>query len=133
MTPIPDAPPVYKHREMRDRLQEVIDAMNALDAPEGVDLTALEEQVQALEARAIKQVVVDGAEPDTNIAIAGIVTTDELVSVVRLDLGAEEKFKGAEDLTAEANITSDGNIQLETTVTTGDKLLVTYVDIDGNA
>lgn len=133
MTPIPDAPPVYKHREMRDRLQEVIDAVNALDAPEGVDLTALEDQVKALEARQVKTAVVNGAAADTNIAIAGLVKADELVSVVRLDLGAEEKFKGAEDLTAEAKITSDGNIQLDTTNTTGDKLLVTYVDIDGNA
>lgn len=133
MAPIPNAPSTYRHREMRTRLQEVIDAVNDLDG-EGVDVSDLEEQVEALEARAVKQTVVDGAAADTNIAIAGIKKDkDEIISVIRLDLESGEKLKAVTDLTAEAAITSDGNIQLADTATTGDRLLVTYVDIDGNA
>ncbi len=67
-----------------------------------------------------------GAAADTNIAVAGIKRGDGLVAVIHVADGAEAALlKG--DLVAETNITSDGNIQVDTTVTTGDQLLVIWV------
>lgn len=66
------------------------------------------------------QEAVAGAAATTNIAVAGITTADSIGSVVQFSSGVPDV------VTAEASITSDGNIQLSTTNTTGDTLLVTW-------
>lgn len=68
----------------------------------------------------LKQTLVDGAAADTNIAVSGIAVRGEIVSVIEFDTGVPF------DRTAEATVTSAGNIQLGTTDTTGSKLLVTW-------
>ena len=74
--------------------------------------------------------VVAGAAADTNIAITGIETEDSLVSVLRLNKDATAANIDITDVTAEADITSAGNIQLTDTVTTGDTLIVHYYKVD---
>ena len=82
----------------------------------------------------LKFTVVNGAAAATNIAVTGIATTDKIVSVVKLDFTLAEGTPNtrtwkASDLTSEASITSAGNIQLSTTNTTGEVLLVFWLDI----
>lgn len=72
------------------------------------------------ELQRIKQVVVDGAAANTNIAVAGIATADVIVSAI--------EFASGVPTARVASVTSAGNIQV-TTVTTGSKLLVTYFDV----
>lgn len=119
---------------LRDKINEIIKVVNDADiGGEGFDGSDIEDALAALEARQTKQVVVAGTTADTDIAIAGIdKDDDEIVGVVEIDLD-EEKVKGITDRTAEAKITADGKIQLDTTDTTGSSLIVTYVDADGNA
>lgn len=83
----------------------------------------------------LKSNVVAGTTATTNIAISGIATTDRLVAVVRFNVEADtgdnasgDKVADVSDLLSEASITSAGNIQLSTTNTTGDKLLVIWYD-----
>lgn len=87
------------------------------------------------ELQRLKVSVVAGAAADTNIAIAGIATVDTILAVLRFDIAADtgtdatgNKVADLTDLTAEAAITSAGNIQLADTATTGDKLLVLWFD-----
>lgn len=77
----------------------------------------------------LKVVVVAGTTAAANIAVSGIATTDKIVAVVRVDLDATAANIDVDDLTSEASITSAGNIQLSTTNTTGDKLIVFWLDI----
>ena len=77
----------------------------------------------------LKIAVVAGTTSVANIAISGIATTDKIVAVVRVDLDATAANIDVDDLTSEASITSAGNIQLSTTNTTGDKLIVFWLDI----
>ena len=82
----------------------------------------------------VKFTVVNGTTSATNIAISGIATTDKIVSVVKLDLTLAEGTPNtrtweASDLTSEASVTSAGNIQLSTTNTSGEILLVLWLDI----
>lgn len=80
--------------------------------PEGKHLTAYLKPVH-------RHVV--GAAADTNIAVAGIEVGDELLSVV-------DKANGGADFTADASVTSAGNIQI--TVATGTlNLHVIYADL----
>lgn len=72
------------------------------------------------ELQALQTATVAGAAAATNIAISGITTQDTIESVVEFAAGVPT------DRTAEASITSDGNIQLSTTDTTGDVLLVRW-------
>ena len=76
-----------------------------------------------------KVTVVAGTTAAASIAISGIATTDKIVAVVRVDLDATAANIDVDDLTSEASITSAGNIQLSTTNTTGDKLIVFWLDI----
>ena len=69
-----------------------------------------------------------------NIAIAGIATADKIAGVAKLDFTLTEgtpntRAWDASDLTSEASVTSAGNIQLDTTDTTGEVLLVLWLDI----
>jgi len=97
---IDPAPSMNRRGAFRKKLQEVIDHINGSDV-----------------------VVVNGAAADTNIAVAGITTGDEIVSVIMFDTGVPSV------VTAEASITSNGNIQLDTTDSTGNKLVVTWLDL----
>lgn len=62
----------------------------------------------------------DGTTAATNIAVAGIALEDTLQSVIMFAGGVPS------DVTSEASITSAGNIQLSTTDSTGNKLLITW-------
>jgi hypothetical protein len=67
----------------------------------------------------------EGASANSNIAIAGIKTIDQLLSVFRVDIDATDSLT-AEDVSDEASITSDGNIQCDTTDTSDDVIIVLY-------
>ena len=75
------------------------------------------------ELQGLKQVVVAGAGANTNIAIAGIKTTDVLIGVVEVPANA-----ALVDRKAATSITGAGNIQC-TASTAGNQLLVTYVSV----
>lgn len=80
---------------------------------------------------AIKTVVVAGAAANTNIAVAGIEQEDTLISVVELTGPGEAAGQAAgNNRTAQASITSSGNIQVSVaTNTSADRrLVVQYFD-----
>lgn len=79
---------------------------------------------QGYSAFAPKFALLSGAAADTNIAVTGIATEDTIVFCFEVD-GTSGIWT---DRTAETNITSAGNIQLDTTATTGDKLVLCYHD-----
>lgn len=64
--------------------------------------------------------VVAGAAATTDIAVAGITMADTLGSVLMFNSGTPS------DVTSEASITSDGNIQLDTTNSSGNQLVVEW-------
>lgn len=68
----------------------------------------------------ITQTVVAGAAAATNIPVAGLNTKDEIVSVIMFTAGAPS------DVTADASIPTDGNLQLASD-STGNQLMVTYL------
>ena len=79
-----------------------------------------------------KTTVVSGAAADTDIAVSGIETGDLLLGVVKLDFSLADGTPNARtweaaDMLSEVSITSDGNIQLTTTDTSGAALLVTWL------
>ena len=87
-----------------------------------------------LNNQVLKFTVVNGAAANSNIAITGIATADKIVGVAKLDFTLTEgtpntRAWDASDLTSEASVTSAGNIQLDTTDTTGEVLLVLWLDI----
>lgn len=92
--------------------------------PSGKGLTDVLQELQGL-----KFAVVAGAAADTNIAVAGITTSDTIRAVVRFH-GAGTDVTDV-SLVTDAAITSAGNIQVDTTVTTGSKLLVIWSDKSG--
>ncbi len=98
-------------------------------------ISPVPEQVDGiLNNLAFQFTVVNGTTANTNIAVSGINTQDRIVSVVKLDFTLSEGTPNtrtweASDLTSEASITSNGNIQLSTTDTTGEILLVFWIDI----
>ena len=92
--------------------------------------TPTAQQVDAiLNNMVIKVNLVNGTTAATNIAVSGIKTTDKLVTVIGLDPDNVTPADQVQDFTSEASITSDGNIQLSTTNTTGFDLLVIWLDI----
>jgi len=64
--------------------------------------------------------VLAGAAADTNIAVAGLMIGDHVFSCIHLTVGVPV------DLTAEVVILSNGNIQLDTTDTSTDYLLLEW-------
>ena len=84
------------------------------------------------ELQGLRVQAVVGATAATNIAIADITTEDTLVSVLGLDRNATAANIDFYSIT-DASITSDGNIQMATTVTSGDALLVFWFDKSGAA
>ena len=101
------------------------------------DVDNLETDVGALiSADELESTVVSGAAINTDIAVTGIETGDALVGVVKLDFTLTEgtpntRTWDAEDMLSEASITSDGNIQLSATDTTGTVLIVTFLSRGG--
>lgn len=75
----------------------------------------------------LKTATVAGALAATNIALAGAKTTDHIVSVIEYAAGVPT------DRTAEASIPTDGNLQLSTTDTSGDTLVVMTMPMVGSA
>lgn len=79
-----------------------------------------------IKAPIVRSAVVAGTTAATNIAVTGITLQDRLVAVVRLDRDGTAANINISDVQSEASITSNGNIQLSTTNTTGDSLLVMW-------
>lgn len=82
------------------------------------------------ELQGLKFTVVQGAAVDTNIAVTDIETEDTLVAVLRV-VGARAATPDVTDVTnvtSEASITSSGNMQLTTTATSDDALVVIWFD-----
>lgn len=76
----------------------------------------------------IQVAVVAGAAANTDIAVAGITTRDALKAVFEYDPDGRAAGTGQVfNRTGEAAITSDGNIQLTTTNTTGHDLMVIWI------
>lgn len=98
-------------------------------------ISPVPEQVDGiLNNLAFKFTVVNGTTANTNIAVSGINTQDRIVAVAKLDFTLNEGTPNtraweASDLTTEASITSNGNLQLSSTDTTGEILLVFWIDI----
>lgn len=81
-------------------------------------LSISEQQVQQLQLT--RTVVLAGAAADTNIALAGAMVGDHIVSCIHNTTGT------LVDLTSEAVILSNGQMQMTDTDTSGDELLVTW-------
>lgn len=71
----------------------------------------------------LHQDLLDGDTADTDIAVTGIEVGDRIISAVHNTAGT------LVDVTAEVVILSDGNVQLTDTDTTGDDLLLLWVDV----
>jgi hypothetical protein len=67
-----------------------------------------------------------GTTAATNIAIPGITINDRLAGVFLLNRDATAANINIGSVLSEASITSDGNIQLSTTNSTGDALMVIW-------
>jgi len=74
----------------------------------------------------IQQTTAAGTTAATNIAISGIKLNDTLVGVLLLNRDATAANINIGSVLSEASITSDGNIQLSTTNSTGDTVIVTW-------
>ncbi len=68
----------------------------------------------------LKSAVVSGAAADTNIAVSGLSLQAQILAVVMFDTGVPS------DVGSEVSISAAGQIQLSTTDSTGNKLLVIY-------
>lgn len=76
----------------------------------------------------IQVAVAAGAAINTNIAIAGIEPGDRLLAVLQMQPPTAAAGDAiVADRIGETSITSAGNIQLTTTDTTGNQLLVLYL------
>lgn len=71
--------------------------------------------------------VVAGAAADTNIAISGIERDDVILSALQVEPDNGTAATMLTDITSEVAITSAGNIQVDTTVTTGKQILVIWL------
>lgn len=75
----------------------------------------------------LRSALVDGAAADTNITVTGLSHGKAPAFVACIRLEGTATYSAPSDLLAEVKLGSaDGTIQLETTVTTGDKLLIVY-------
>lgn len=90
---------------------------------EGGQLESVIRELQQLKIR-----VAAGAAAATDITVAGIATIDTLVQVLRLDRDAVAANINLTAHGSEASITAADTIQLSTTDTTGDTLIVVYFD-----
>lgn len=74
----------------------------------------------------IGHAIVTGTTAATNIAVAGIKTTDELIKAVEHDATSALPT----DRLSECSITSDGNIQFSTTDTSTDTIDLMWISSD---
>ena len=114
-------------RVLRAVLVELQEKVSQLDSGQGGFQALLDGLVGP---EALRTTVVAGAAADT--AVTNITTGDTLLGVVKLDFTLTDgtpntRTWAASDLLGEASITSDGNIQLDTTDTSGAALLVTWL------
>jgi redox-sensitive bicupin YhaK (pirin superfamily) len=84
---------------------------------------AARDAVKELQSLTVK--VVAGAAANTNIPVAGLDLDDVIVSVLHFDI-ATGTVVDVLDKSSEAVVLTTGNLQLTTTVTTGDKLVVIF-------
>lgn len=80
---------------------------------------------KSVDATALKITLAAGAGANTNIAISGIATEDTLLSV--MELTAAAAIESCADVTSIASITSAGNIQL-TSSSSSNQLIVIWLD-----
>jgi hypothetical protein len=79
----------------------------------------------------LKSALVAGAAADTNIAVTGLSWAKDPKFVACIRLEGSATYAAPADLQAEVKRgTTDGSIQLETTVTTGDHLLLLWLQDD---
>jgi len=78
---------------------------------------------KAVSSICIKFALVTGAAEDTNMAVAGIKTTDEIIACIE----SATSTSALTDRTATTSITSDGNVQCST-ATTNDRLMLFWLD-----
>jgi hypothetical protein len=78
---------------------------------------------KAVSSICLKFDLVTGAAGDTNMAVTGIKTTDEIVRCLEFATSTNDPT----DRTATTSITSDGNIQCSV-ATTNDKLDLIWID-----
>lgn len=116
MTPIADAPPTYKRLAQNAKLQEVIDAVNAL--------------TDAGSTASLKFSPIEGGAEDAELDVTGIAVADELVSVIQIKLDGEGKVEGLNDITDECEVKA-GKVKVGV-ATEGDQLLVVWNDVSGN-
>lgn len=115
---------------LREILVELQEKVSLLETGQG-GLQALLDGLVSPDA--LRTTVVAGTAANADIAIAGITTGDTLLGVVKLDFTLTDgtpntRTWAASDLLGEASVTSDGNIQLDTTDTSGAARLVTWLD-----
>jgi len=102
--------------------------------PEGKALTDV-----LLALQGVKFSVVNGAAADTNIAVTGLAVADDIHAVLYFpiaDVGDANAVTDVVNVTSEvkargAGVGGNGVFQLETTVTTGGRLLVIWADTSG--
>ena len=70
--------------------------------------------------------LLEGDSASTNIACAGIATEDTVIAVLHFSTAASLATMAL--ITSEVSITSAGNIQLSTTDTSNDHLLMLWID-----
>ena len=105
-------------------LESATTAINMLELQETATKTAIAKVLAELQN--INFFVADGAAAEADITVTGIGLTDTVLAVMNLPVDGN-----VDDLTvmdvAEVSITAADTIQLSTTATTGDKLLVIYL------
>lgn len=79
---------------------------------------------KAVERICLQVSLLSGAAADTNIAVTGIKTADQIIWCGHLTTAAA--IATLADLTSEVVILTDGNIQLTDTDTTNDQLMVIW-------
>ncbi len=70
--------------------------------------------------------LLSGTTATTNIAVSGIATTDTIVACLHISTAAT--IGTIADILSEVSITSAGNIQLSSTNTTSDQLMLFWID-----
>ena len=70
--------------------------------------------------------LIDGTTATTNIAVTGIATDDEIIFCGHISTKAA--IATLADITSEVSVTSAGNIQLSSTDTSSDQLMLMWID-----
>jgi len=73
----------------------------------------------------LKYNVLSGDDVNTDIAVVGITSVDQIIFCFQIVATTADVV----DLTSEVVVLSEGNIQLTTTVSTGNKLILCWYDV----